>query len=430
MPMRVSCVCGKEFHLASGHGGKPTKCSACGRTIQPPPIPSTGYDVFVSYSSLDRSTADAICSALERNGLRCWIAPRDITPGSEWGEAIVDGISQSRVMVLIFSAHSNRSPQVSREVERGVNKGLVIVPFRIDDISMSRSLEYFLSSCHWLDALTPPLEAHTQLLVRTILAILDKCAESTTLGGPRHRTATTQKRTRSRLLVPLAGTTLAVGVIASLLVAWHALQEAEDEMALTPTESVTSERIQQGLSGDTLEEQSDDPLRPAQLLIEQARNEQDETRRDELWTQARGFLEAESKTQQTHMDELAPKLAKQGDLAAAELERLRTEDLQTRLLYAAALEESVETYPLGSDAREQMLRRSADEYCRVFEAYPTVVGGLYARLYYGRCLQKLGQTDDAAVIYENLLNSLPDAPEAFRTLKARASELRDSAFKD
>jgi hypothetical protein len=39
------------------------------------------HDVFVSYSSDDKPTADAVCATLENKGIRCWIAPRDILPG-------------------------------------------------------------------------------------------------------------------------------------------------------------------------------------------------------------------------------------------------------------------------------------------------------------------------------------------------------------
>ena len=44
-------------------------------------------DVFISHSSKDKHVADAICAVLERRGLRCWIAPRDVTPGASWGAA-------------------------------------------------------------------------------------------------------------------------------------------------------------------------------------------------------------------------------------------------------------------------------------------------------------------------------------------------------
>src|SRR5687767_3854340 len=101
------------------------------------------HDVFVSYSSQDKLTADAVCAALERHAIRCWIAPRDVLPGSEWGEAIVNAIRGSRVMVMVFSAQANQSRHIRREVERAVSQGVAIVPFRIEEIVPSSSLEYF-----------------------------------------------------------------------------------------------------------------------------------------------------------------------------------------------------------------------------------------------------------------------------------------------
>ena len=82
------------------------------------------HDAFISYSNLDRTVADAAVAVLESRGIRCWIAPRDITPGLDWSEAIVDAIERSKVMVLVLSAHANGSPQIKREVERAVNRGI------------------------------------------------------------------------------------------------------------------------------------------------------------------------------------------------------------------------------------------------------------------------------------------------------------------
>jgi hypothetical protein len=130
------------------------------------------YDVFISHSTRDKTAADAACAALEASGIRCWIAPRDITPGAEWGEAIIKAINQCRVMVLIFSANANESSQIRREVERAVSKGTPIIPLRIEDIAPARSLEYFIGNVHWLDAMTPPLEAHLRRLVESVKALL------------------------------------------------------------------------------------------------------------------------------------------------------------------------------------------------------------------------------------------------------------------
>lgn len=61
--------------------------------------------------------ANAICHFLEVRGIRVWIAPRDILLGLEWSEAIVDAISSSSILVLVFSSFANKLAQVKREVD-------------------------------------------------------------------------------------------------------------------------------------------------------------------------------------------------------------------------------------------------------------------------------------------------------------------------
>src|SRR5436190_423576 len=78
--------------------------------------------------------AGRVRAYLEGRGLPCWMAPRDVPPGANWGEAIVDAIGRSRAMVLLFSAHADRSAQVLREVERAVSKGVPVVPLRIENL--------------------------------------------------------------------------------------------------------------------------------------------------------------------------------------------------------------------------------------------------------------------------------------------------------
>ena len=126
------------------------------------------HDVFISHSSKDKPTADAVCAVLESHGIRCWVAPRDIIPGMDWGASIIEAIKGARVMVLIFSGHANDSSQIKLEVERAVNKGVPIIPLRIEDILPADALELFLGARHWLDAFTPPLENHLQMLAQII----------------------------------------------------------------------------------------------------------------------------------------------------------------------------------------------------------------------------------------------------------------------
>jgi hypothetical protein len=127
-----------------------------------------GRDIFVSYSQPDRDCAFELTKHLEAQGFTVWIAPRDVSPAAEWAEEIIDAISAARVMVLVFSSSSNSSPQVRREVERAVHKDLRILPFRIESVLPSKSLEYFLSSQHWLDGFPPPRAHHYERLCRCL----------------------------------------------------------------------------------------------------------------------------------------------------------------------------------------------------------------------------------------------------------------------
>lgn len=143
-----------------------------------------GRDIFISYSQPDRDCAYELTHHLEGKGFTVWIAPRDVSPAAEWAAEIIDAISAARVMVLIFSSSSNSSPQVRREVERAVHKDLRILPFRIEDVMPSRSLEYFLSSHHWLDGFPSPRAPHYERLCGFLRQWLTDATAQSGLPGP------------------------------------------------------------------------------------------------------------------------------------------------------------------------------------------------------------------------------------------------------
>jgi pimeloyl-ACP methyl ester carboxylesterase len=128
--------------------------------------------VMISYAHEDVQSARAVCTALEASGMPCWIAPRDVRPGSQYAEAIVDAIDRCRLMVVIVSEHANASPHVSREVEHAASSGKAILPLRIEDVSPSKALGYFLSTAHRLDAFAP-LERHLERVTATARELLD-----------------------------------------------------------------------------------------------------------------------------------------------------------------------------------------------------------------------------------------------------------------
>jgi serine/threonine protein kinase len=128
--------------------------------------------VFISYSQADKKAAQTICRSLEKAGLGCWIAPRNIPPGQTWAEFIPDAIARSSVMVLLLSARANESRQVKKEVDIADNKNIPIIPFRIEDVPLSKALEYHLAGTQWLDAYTPPLSRHLSGLEETVRSMI------------------------------------------------------------------------------------------------------------------------------------------------------------------------------------------------------------------------------------------------------------------
>jgi hypothetical protein len=133
-------------------------------------------DVFISHSNKDKNTAEAICHQLEANGIRCWIAPRNIEFGSDWTAGITQGISSCKVFVLVFSDSANTSDHVRREVAKAFSLGLAVIPFRTEEVAPNKSLSYFLDTVHWLDAFPSPAETYFGTLADQIKRLLEQPA--------------------------------------------------------------------------------------------------------------------------------------------------------------------------------------------------------------------------------------------------------------
>ena len=126
------------------------------------------YNVMVSYSHKDQQYADMIVAILEKNNIKCWIDYRDATPGADYAGSIVRAIKHSDFVVVVLSSNSIDSPQVLNEINSAVNNEVIIIPFKIDEATLNDNFEYYIGKTHWLDAITPPIEAHINHLVETI----------------------------------------------------------------------------------------------------------------------------------------------------------------------------------------------------------------------------------------------------------------------
>ena len=56
--------------------------------------------VFLSYASHDAERTNKACQSLETHGISCWLAPRDVKPGTQCADAIVRFVEENEIQVL------------------------------------------------------------------------------------------------------------------------------------------------------------------------------------------------------------------------------------------------------------------------------------------------------------------------------------------
>ena len=200
----------------------------------------TTPDVFVSYSSQDAAVAEAIVEALEHNGLRCWIAPRNVTPGASYAGQIIHAIDAAKASVLILSQNAASSPHVLREVERAASKRHSIISLRIDQAPLPADFEYFLNTSHWLDTSAadigrtlPKLLAAVQLALRAPAAMPAGTATAHDPAPP----ASARSTNRTAIVVASAVGLAVVGFAADRL--WLSTRRASAPPTPTPVGSAS-----------------------------------------------------------------------------------------------------------------------------------------------------------------------------------------------
>lgn len=154
-------------------------------------------DVFISYSSKDRAIADAVLNALESRKIKCWIAHRDENVGDDYAAGIVRAIKACQIVVLIYSKNSNVSKQVLNEINCATGAERIILPFKIDDFLPEESFQYYLGKTHWLDAITPPVEKHIEVLCEKVSAIIGNRENRTSVTNAREEVSSSASKTAS-----------------------------------------------------------------------------------------------------------------------------------------------------------------------------------------------------------------------------------------
>ena len=109
---------------------------------------SFNHDVFISYTSADSSTVHQMCKELEENGIKCWIAPRDVIAGEDYANLIEKAIIHSKIFLIVCSKSSMQSRWVTGELNIAFNEGKRIVPVSIDKAALEGSFRLMLNQLH------------------------------------------------------------------------------------------------------------------------------------------------------------------------------------------------------------------------------------------------------------------------------------------
>jgi TolB-like protein/Tfp pilus assembly protein PilF len=190
------------------------------------------YSAFISHSTADQAAAFEVCDRLEEAGLTCWIAPRDIRAGQDFGAEIIRGIEGSDALVLLLSQNSNLSRTVKSEIERAYMKGKPIFSVRIEDVMPAAQVELFLSSSQWIDAFQGRIDEHFDTLISEVSSLSGE-EPAVTDAGPKRRIKHS-KLGKSRTHPAL----YAVGAIAALIIGVFAWQSYGPSVGSVPENSI------------------------------------------------------------------------------------------------------------------------------------------------------------------------------------------------
>jgi hypothetical protein len=109
------------------------------------------HQVFISYSSKDAEAATRICHGLETRHIACWMSSRDVAPGADFQESIIEALEQAQVMVLVFSTNANNSSEMKKELVIAGDYKLPVLPVRIEKVLPTGAFRYQLTLRQYLD---------------------------------------------------------------------------------------------------------------------------------------------------------------------------------------------------------------------------------------------------------------------------------------
>jgi hypothetical protein len=124
--------------------------------------------IFISYSNCDRAKATMLCETLELSGFKCWISYRDTIPGKNRLENMLEAMSNSSLMILLFSEKALTEKRMVQEAELGFDTEIPIIPLRIENAEEKGVMKFVLGTLQWIEAYEKPFEEYFPQVITVI----------------------------------------------------------------------------------------------------------------------------------------------------------------------------------------------------------------------------------------------------------------------
>ncbi len=135
-----------------------------------------GYDLFLSYSRKDKAVADAFYEAASGQGLTVWY-DKLLQGGQDWRQGIVEALTQSNALIILFSKESNASKQLIKELAVADDLGKLVIPVLIEDAKPEGAYLYEMSSRNWIALYPDPIRKMARL-VEEVTTFVKPCAKA------------------------------------------------------------------------------------------------------------------------------------------------------------------------------------------------------------------------------------------------------------
>lgn len=170
--------------------------------------------LFISFSSKNSEEANRVCDFLEANGYPCFISSRDLIAGKEYAGQLIDNITASKAVVLLLSKASNESPHVLREVEYAVSKNIPIIVYTLEEVKLSKSMEYYLMTHQWI----PATANRDERLLKGVKHIVDGTVDESEFKEPSDYVLADKKRnTKLIIIIAFFILVLALGICIKII---------------------------------------------------------------------------------------------------------------------------------------------------------------------------------------------------------------------